>query len=118
MAFIDAAHCEQREFAPLPTAGQQVGLRARNELEELPKSFLLIKNRDGILYAGIVEKYAELRNSHMKAWQYFATDHTSALDAGEARMSILSKYDGNSYRLVAVAPVIGVFGTERGGIRI
>lgn len=81
-------------------------------------SRLLIKNKDGILYAAIIEKHVYVKKDRRWKWFFHSVDHISAQDQGEARFGVLSKYNSQDYRLVSIAPVIGVFGTEQKGIQI
>jgi hypothetical protein len=79
---------------------------------------LLIQNKDGILYAVVVERWIYVERDRAWNWQFHSIDHTSAKDQGEARFAVMSKYSSQYYRIVSVAPVIGTFGTEKHGIRI
>lgn len=86
-------------------------------------SKLLIQNKDGILYAAIIERWEYVVRDRAWNWQFHAIDHCSAADQGEARFTILSKYampsmQGSKYRIVSISPVIGVFGNEKKGVQI
>ena len=87
-------------------------------LPSTPQSRLLIRNGDGILYAVVVERWEYVPHNRAYNWQFFAIDHTSAEDMSTAKYAVLSKYTKEKVRVVAAAPVIGVWGNEKTGIQI
>jgi hypothetical protein len=82
------------------------------------KSRLLIKNKDGVLYAVVLEKWVYVRRNRAFNWQFYVIEYTSAQDSGEARFSVLNAHPNEKVRVVSAAPVIGVWGNEKTGIQI